>query len=80
MENSTSHSSQRDELCCGSNGICSHEVLRDGESENGSKMGSDKYTRKVNFQNFGLIFPFLYLDVQTVLESILKGLKTKSIS
>lgn len=33
--------------CCGENGICSHEVLQNGETEVGSKTMQFKFMRKV---------------------------------
>jgi hypothetical protein len=41
---SRNEANEQFEMCCGENGICSHEVLRDGESDSGSKM-----VRKVVF-------------------------------
>lgn len=46
-ENLASQSNEQSEQCCGSNGICSHEVLRDGESDSASKVVPNKFTRKV---------------------------------
>lgn len=37
---------QSDE-CCGKNGICSHEVLQDGEPDRNSTVGQNKMMRKV---------------------------------
>lgn len=37
------------EQCCGSNGLCSHEVLQDKEADSVSKVIPDKYMRKVPF-------------------------------
>ncbi|XP_024025247.1 NAD(H) kinase 1 isoform X3 [Morus notabilis] len=38
------------EQCCGSNGLCSHEVLQDKEANSDSKVIPDKYTRKASFK------------------------------
>lgn len=35
------------EMCCGQNGICTHEVLQDGETEVGSNTVQYKFMRKV---------------------------------
>lgn len=35
------------ETCCGENGICSHEVLLDGEHGNSSNAGKCKLSKKV---------------------------------
>lgn len=40
-------SSELSEKCCGQNGICTHEVLQDGEPEVGSKTVQYKFMRKV---------------------------------
>lgn len=37
---------QSDE-CCGKNGICTHEVLQDGEPDCNSTVGKNKMMRKV---------------------------------
>ncbi|XP_059430290.1 NAD(H) kinase 1 [Corylus avellana] len=42
---SSNEANKQFEKCCGENGICSHEVLRDGESDSGSKM-----VRKASFR------------------------------
>nr|DAD29646.1 TPA_asm: hypothetical protein HUJ06_031114 [Nelumbo nucifera] len=38
------------EKCCGKHGICSHEVLRDGEIESDSKVVPGRVTRKASFK------------------------------
>ncbi|KAK9125228.1 hypothetical protein Scep_014074 [Stephania cephalantha] len=43
-------SNEQSEKCCGKHGICSHEVLRDGERDPGSKILHDKYMRKASFR------------------------------
>ncbi|KAL5567094.1 hypothetical protein UlMin_030258 [Ulmus minor] len=50
VENSTNQSSNTPQLCCQSNGICSHEVLRDGGADSNSKTVSDKFMRKASFK------------------------------
>lgn len=40
---------QSDE-CCGKNGICSHEVLQDGEPDSNSTVGKNKMMRKASFK------------------------------
>lgn len=36
--------------CCGANGICNHEVLRDGEPTSDSESVNKKIVKKVVFQ------------------------------
>ncbi|KAM1000436.1 hypothetical protein ACFX2A_007183 [Malus domestica] len=48
-ENLGSQSNEQSEQCCGRNGICSHEVLRD-ESCSDSKAFLNIYTRKASFK------------------------------
>ncbi|KAL6205069.1 hypothetical protein ACLB2K_022333 [Fragaria x ananassa] len=43
-------SNDQSEQCCGSNGICSHEVLRDGECDSDSKLLLHKFARKASFK------------------------------
>lgn len=47
MGNLTSQSGKQPENCCGVNGICSHEVLRDGEAGSYSKVVPNKLMKKV---------------------------------
>ncbi|XP_018507033.1 NAD(H) kinase 1 isoform X2 [Pyrus x bretschneideri] len=49
-ENLSSQSNEQSEQCCGMNGICSHEVLRDDESCSDSKVFPNKLTRKASFK------------------------------
>ncbi|PIA48334.1 hypothetical protein AQUCO_01400737v1 [Aquilegia coerulea] len=42
--------SERPEKCCGKNGICSHEVLRNGEMESNSNNVSNRFRRKASFR------------------------------
>ncbi|GMN26243.1 hypothetical protein TIFTF001_001231 [Ficus carica] len=49
-ENLAGQSNKHVEQCCGSNGLCSHEVLRNGEADSDSKVVQDKYTRKASFK------------------------------
>ncbi|TQE01839.1 hypothetical protein C1H46_012463 [Malus baccata] len=48
-ENLGSQSNEQSEQCCGRNGICSHEVLRD-ETYSDSKAFLNIYTRKASFK------------------------------
>ncbi|PON89143.1 NAD kinase [Trema orientale] len=50
IENLASQSNEGPECCCGNNGICSHEVLRDGGAKSDFKVVQDKYTRKASFK------------------------------
>ncbi|GAB4835244.1 hypothetical protein Ancab_000153 [Ancistrocladus abbreviatus] len=46
-------SDQRNEQtpkCCGQNGICTHEVLRDGEADCDSEMAKDRMMKKASFK------------------------------
>ncbi|KAL5719869.1 NAD(+) kinase [Ranunculus cassubicifolius] len=43
-------SHEKPEKCCGKHGICSHEVLRDGESDSGLKASQSKIRRKASFR------------------------------
>lgn len=47
MENLCSQSSRQPENCCGMNGICSHEVLRNGEGDADATVLPNKFMRKV---------------------------------
>ncbi|ONI13905.1 hypothetical protein PRUPE_4G254100 [Prunus persica] len=49
-ENLASRSNEQSEQCCGSNGICSHEVLRDGDRDSASKVVPNKCARKASFK------------------------------
>ncbi|KAH0987592.1 hypothetical protein GBA52_014769 [Prunus armeniaca] len=49
-ENLASRSNEQSEQCCGSNGICSHEVLRDGDRDSASKVDPNKFARKASFK------------------------------
>ncbi|XP_026413694.1 probable NAD kinase 1 isoform X1 [Papaver somniferum] len=40
----------KSEKCCGRDGICSHEVLRDGETDSDSKMIHSRMRRKASFR------------------------------
>ncbi|KAL6199706.1 hypothetical protein ACLB2K_029489 [Fragaria x ananassa] len=50
IENLARRSNDQSEQCCGSNGICSHEVLRDGECDSDSKLLLHKFARKASFK------------------------------
>ncbi|KAF4384135.1 hypothetical protein F8388_001373 [Cannabis sativa] len=50
IENIACQSTVRIEQCRENNGICSHEVLRDGATNSDFKMVNDKFTRKVSFK------------------------------
>lgn len=54
-ENLARRSNDQSEQCCGSNGIFSHEVLQDGESDSDSKCLLNKFAEKVTF----LVHPHL---------------------
>ena len=47
MENLCTQSSIQSEYCCGMKGICSHEVLRDGEADSDPNVLPNKFMRKV---------------------------------
>ncbi|XP_034211129.1 NAD(H) kinase 1 isoform X2 [Prunus dulcis] len=49
-KNLASRSNEQSEQCCGSNGICSHEVLRDGDRDSASKVVPNKFARKASFK------------------------------
>ncbi|KAM7523433.1 hypothetical protein LguiA_013335 [Lonicera macranthoides] len=46
----SSEAGEESEWCCGKNGICSHEVLRDGEPESSSVTFKSKFKRKASFK------------------------------
>ncbi|KAG7023848.1 NAD(H) kinase 1 [Cucurbita argyrosperma subsp. argyrosperma] len=48
--NLTPQATEQSDWCCGSNGICSHEVLQDGDVNSVSQKGSGKSTRKAPFE------------------------------
>ncbi|XP_015875730.1 NAD(H) kinase 1 isoform X1 [Ziziphus jujuba] len=51
METLASQSSMQPEYCCGRNGICSHEVLRDGEADSEPNfLPNNKFMRKASFK------------------------------
>lgn len=41
---------EQSEKCCGKHGICSHEVLRDGEIDSDAKEAHNKFSRKASFK------------------------------
>ncbi|KAG6588197.1 NAD(H) kinase 1, partial [Cucurbita argyrosperma subsp. sororia] len=41
---------EQSERCCGTNGICSHEILQDRDIDSISQMASKKYARKAPFK------------------------------
>ncbi|XP_057953649.1 NAD(H) kinase 1 isoform X1 [Malania oleifera] len=41
---------EQSEGCCGKHGICSHEVLRDGEADSGSEVVQHRIRRKASFK------------------------------
>ncbi|KAF3452512.1 hypothetical protein FNV43_RR02945 [Rhamnella rubrinervis] len=50
MENLCTQSSIQSEQCCGMNGICSHEVLRDGGADSDPSVLTNKFMRKASFK------------------------------
>lgn len=41
---------EQSEVCCGENGICSHEVLRDGDPDSGLDVVQNRFMRKASFK------------------------------
>ncbi|XP_057484109.1 NAD(H) kinase 1 isoform X2 [Actinidia eriantha] len=41
---------EQSDVCCGKNGICSHEVLRDGDTDSNSDVVQNKVMRKASFK------------------------------
>ncbi|CAL5352410.1 unnamed protein product [Camellia sinensis] len=41
---------EQSEVCCGENGICSHEVLRDGDPDSGLDVVRNRFMRKASFK------------------------------
>ncbi|XP_059625040.1 NAD(H) kinase 1 isoform X1 [Cornus florida] len=46
----SNQANEQSEKCCGKNGICSHEVLRDGEPDSISNVVEDRFMRKASFK------------------------------
>ena len=70
-------SNDQTEQCCGSNGICSHEVLRDGECDSDSKLLLNKFARKVRCLFFGSIhISFLLRFTDSFIGSTLISVRT----
>lgn len=40
---------KQSEVCCGKHGLCSHEVLRDGDPDSDCNVAHNRMTRKVFF-------------------------------
>lgn len=40
---------EQSEVCCGKHGLCSHEVLRDGDPDSDCNVAHNRMTRKVFF-------------------------------